>query len=132
MPVTFSPAKHLAEPRAVEPVTLAQILQTACPKQFPQMDKVWQYSVGGQSGAPSTVFKIEPNKNGFVNTVMSAWGQHCGIVIRPDDVWLAIISQFSFYVNGNAELLRANFVAHEGKKELSECWASPVQNSVRT
>ncbi|KAJ6566704.1 hypothetical protein B0H19DRAFT_1257895 [Mycena capillaripes] len=118
MPVTFSPAKHLAESRDVEPVTPAQILQTACPKQFAQVDQVLQYSIGGQSGAPNTVFKVEPNKNGFVNTVMSAWGQHHAIVIRPDDVWLAIISQFSFYVNANAELLRADFVAHEGKKEL--------------
>ncbi|KAJ6526096.1 hypothetical protein B0H19DRAFT_1084701 [Mycena capillaripes] len=118
MPVTFSPARHLAESRDVKPVTPVQILQTACPNQFAQVDQVLQFSIGGHSGAPNTVFKIEPNKNGFVNTVMSAWGQHHAIVIRPDDVWLAIISQFGFYVNANAELLRANFVAHEGKKEL--------------
>jgi hypothetical protein len=118
MPVTFSPAKHLAESRDVKPVTPVQILQTACPKQFTQVDQVLQYSLGRHSRAPNTVFKIEPNKNGFVNTVMSAWGQHHAIVIRLDDVWLAIISQFSFYVNANTELLQANFVAHEGKKEL--------------
>ncbi|KAF7356114.1 hypothetical protein MVEN_00941800 [Mycena venus] len=118
MPVTFFPAKHLAESRDVKPVTPAQILWRACPQLYEQVDQLWQYSIGGQSGTPNTVFKIEPNKNGFVNTIMSAWGQHHSIVIRPDDVWLAIISQFSFYVNANAELLRANFVAHEGKKEL--------------
>jgi hypothetical protein len=31
---------------------------------------------------------------------------------------MAILCQFNFFVNANAELLRANFVAHEGKKEL--------------
>ncbi|KAG9309571.1 hypothetical protein JVU11DRAFT_10551 [Chiua virens] len=33
-------------------------------------------------------------------------------------VWLAILTQFSFFVNGNAETLRSVFVAHEGKREL--------------
>jgi hypothetical protein len=109
--------KYLAEARDVKPVTPVQILQTACPKQFAQVDQVLQYSIGGHSGAPNTVFKIKPNKNGFINTVISAWGQHHVIVIRLDHVWLAIISQFSFYVNTNTELLRANIVTHEGKKE---------------
>ncbi|KAJ6545437.1 hypothetical protein B0H19DRAFT_1266872 [Mycena capillaripes] len=118
MPITFCPAKHLAESRDVKPITSAQILQKACPNQFAQVHQLWQSSIGGQSGLANTVFKIEPNENGFVNTVMSAYSQHHALVIRPDDVWLAIISQFSFFVNANAELLRANFVAHEGKKEL--------------
>ena len=37
----------------------------------------------------------------------------------PDDVWLAILVQFNFFVNGNAELLRKNFVSHEGKEKLT-------------
>jgi hypothetical protein len=59
--------------------------------------------------------------NGFVNTVIGAYNQHRVLVIRPDDVWLTILSQFNFYVNANAELLRANFVAHEGQRELVIC-----------
>ncbi|KAJ7510617.1 hypothetical protein B0H11DRAFT_1955481 [Mycena galericulata] len=39
----------------------------------------------------------------FLNTVMSAYS------IRPDDIWLATVAQFSFYVNANAELVRLNF-----------------------
>ncbi|KAF7342975.1 hypothetical protein MVEN_01727600 [Mycena venus] len=118
MPVTFCPATHRAESRDVKPVTSSQILQQACPHQFKQAAQIMQYSIGGQSEAADTLFKVVPNENGFVNTVMSAYNQHHALVIRPDDVWLAIVSQFSFYVNGNAELLRANFVAHEGKREL--------------
>ncbi|KAJ7181373.1 hypothetical protein C8R43DRAFT_870069, partial [Mycena crocata] len=59
-----------------------------------------------------------PSNNGFVNTVITAYNNHHALVIRPDDVWLAILSQFNFFVNANAELLRASFVAHEGKQEL--------------
>jgi hypothetical protein len=33
-------------------------------------------------------------------------------------VWLTILCQFHFFINANAELLRANFVSHEGSQEL--------------
>ncbi|OQR96725.1 CDP-alcohol phosphatidyltransferase [Thraustotheca clavata] len=56
--------------------------------------------------------------NGFVNGVVDAYNQHLNLIIRPDDVWLAIMTQFGLYVNGNAEVLRSKFVQHEGKKEL--------------
>ncbi|KAJ4286402.1 hypothetical protein N0V88_008025 [Collariella sp. IMI 366227] len=36
----------------------------------------------------------------------------------PDDVWLAVLTQFSFFVNGNAEALRSFFVTHTDKPEL--------------
>ncbi|KAF8209137.1 hypothetical protein K438DRAFT_1960868 [Mycena galopus ATCC 62051] len=64
------------------------------------------------------ILDIVPNKNGFVATLLDAYTQDRALVIRPDDVWLAILSQFNFFVNARAELLRANFVAHEGKQEL--------------
>ncbi|KIL60102.1 hypothetical protein M378DRAFT_180560 [Amanita muscaria Koide BX008] len=56
--------------------------------------------------------------NGFVHTVIEAYNRHRALIIRPDDVWLAILIQFNFFVNGNAELLRKHFVSHEGKEEL--------------
>jgi hypothetical protein len=40
------------------------------------------------------------------------------LTIRPEDIWFAIISQISFYINANAEELRDYFVSHEGQKEL--------------
>ncbi|KAJ7604153.1 hypothetical protein FB45DRAFT_851370 [Roridomyces roridus] len=49
---------------------------------------------------------------------MEAYNHHRALVIRPDDVWLAILSQFNFFINANAEVLRANFVAHEGQRKL--------------
>lgn len=61
---------------------------------------------------------VVPNKNGFTHTVIRAWQQDLHLKIRPDDVWLAILTQFSFFVNGNAEALRPVFVAHEGRVEL--------------
>ncbi|KAF7305878.1 hypothetical protein HMN09_00742000 [Mycena chlorophos] len=67
---------------------------------------------------PGTLSNIIPNSNGFFHALSTAYNKHHHLVLRPDDVWLAILTQFNYFVNANAELLRANFVAHEGKKEL--------------
>ncbi len=61
---------------------------------------------------------IVPNKNGFAHTVIRAWQQDLHLRLRPDDVWLAILSQFSFFVNGNAEALRPLLVAHTNRPKL--------------
>jgi hypothetical protein len=61
---------------------------------------------------------IIPQRNGLVYTVIEAYNRHRALIVRPDDVWLAILTQFCFFVNGNEEALRHVFVAHEGKQEL--------------
>jgi hypothetical protein len=72
----------------------------------------------GREGAQTV--PIVPQNNGFIDTVVDAYNSHQAFVIRPDDVWICILTQFSFYVNGDgqAERLRYLFVAHEDKKEL--------------
>ncbi|CAE7450217.1 unnamed protein product [Symbiodinium natans] len=55
---------------------------------------------------------------GLVSTIMEAYNQHHELVLRPDDVWQAILTQFSFYVNAHAEALRDRFVNFEGKMTL--------------
>ncbi|KAI0828589.1 hypothetical protein BC628DRAFT_1428577 [Trametes gibbosa] len=62
--------------------------------------------------------RVSAKSNGFVHTVLQAYADHHHLVIRPDDVWIAILSQLSFYVNAHAEELREYFVAHEGKRTL--------------
>ena len=63
-------------------------------------------------------FAIKPASKGLVSTIMTAYNEHCNLVISPDDVWLTILAQFCAYVNKNAEELRGRIVEHEGKKEL--------------
>jgi hypothetical protein len=62
---------------------------------------------------------LHPFRNGFVSTVIRAYNQHHALVIRPDDVWLAILCQFNYFVSANAAILRACFVAHDGRRELA-------------
>ncbi|EHK50530.1 hypothetical protein TRIATDRAFT_210863 [Trichoderma atroviride IMI 206040] len=61
---------------------------------------------------------LVPYKNGFVNGIIRAFQQDLHLVLRADDMWLAIMTQFSSYVNGHSEEMREMFVSHKGKKEL--------------
>ena len=56
--------------------------------------------------------------NGFIGSAFQAYNQHHKLVIRPDDVWVAILTQFSKYVELHSEELRSKFVSHQGKKTL--------------
>jgi len=71
------------------------------------------------SGTPVSGFVVK--KNGLVHTIVEAYNHHHALVLRPDDIWLCILTQFNLFVNGEgrAEQLRSVFVAHEGKKELT-------------
>lgn len=62
--------------------------------------------------------KACPAPWGLVSTIMEAYNRHHELVLRPDDVWQAILTQFSFYVNANAEALRDRLVNFEGKMTL--------------
>lgn len=56
--------------------------------------------------------------NGFVETVLKCHDYNHNLVIRPDDIWMAILTQFSFYINRNAEMFRKVVRLYE-RKELS-------------
>jgi hypothetical protein len=79
-------------------------------------DTVADYKVIAHSSDAATekVYRI----NGLVGAAIKAYNEHHGLVLRPDDVWQAIATQFALYVAGNAETLRPRFVDHEGQKEL--------------
>ncbi|KAJ4361069.1 uncharacterized protein N0V89_001638 [Didymosphaeria variabile] len=73
------------------------------------------------SSIPNSTFTeshVTSSNNGFVVMAWEAYSSHHHLSIRPDDIWFAILSQLSFYINKNAENLRQYFVNHEGQKEL--------------
>jgi hypothetical protein len=59
-----------------------------------------------------------PSDHGFVRALCDAYNHHHHLVIRPDDVWIAIMTQFVTYLDAHAEELRARFVNHKGQKQL--------------
>ncbi|ROW04750.1 hypothetical protein VMCG_04838 [Cytospora schulzeri] len=71
-------------------------------------------------GGGSNAGDIVPHENGLVHTVLRAFQQDLHLTLRPDDVWLAILTQFTFFINGSdrAERLRFLFVPHDQRKGL--------------
>ncbi len=59
------------------------------------------------------------NHNGLVDCLLMAYNYHYDIVLRPENFWIAVLTQFSNYVNANAQALRPKLVAHAGTKELT-------------
>ena len=112
--ISFSPASHKAQPfPSIPQMTSLEFLKSACPDAHNYTKSVIHSSMG------STLKDVKPQRNGFVHTLLECYNRHRALTIRPDDVWLAILTQFSYFVNGNAEALRSLFVLHDGKKELS-------------
>lgn len=118
MPVTFKVASHAA--KSVDKKQLAtyaspaDVLARAAPNPAKNCGELLQSSI-----ASSDLQKLIPNTNGFVYSCIQAYNDHQNLTIRPDDVWLCILTQFSLYVNKHEGEMREYFVAHEsGKKEL--------------
>lgn len=115
----------------------------------PFVERVLQVELTKGPDANAQVVRCE---NGLVNTITSAYNRHYHLVLRydgircpfvlckaitclfdtfrPDDIWIAILAQFSLYVNGNDEKLRSKFVAHEGKKEYASYSSSGCSRRV--
>ena len=124
MPVTFRPSQETQIARYwdtwnQDPNAILKILRN---RKDPQIDELLASPLVPQSASTGTVVSgFAVRKNGLVHTIVDAYNRHHALVLRPDDIWLCILTQFSLFVNGEgrAEELRSVFVAHEGKKELT-------------
>ena len=70
---------------------------------------------------------IIPYGNGLVEGITRASNQDMHLGLRLDDIWLGILTQFNFFVNGKDEILRPQFVTHEGQK--CPTWTSSLSAS---
>ena len=65
----------------------------------------------------------------LVSAILTAFGGHRPLCLRPDDIWLTIEQGFSQHVNEHAEVLRERFVRHARKKTLKVLMGSLRQRS---
>ncbi len=56
--------------------------------------------------------------NPFYDAFIQAYNEHQELILSPDDVFMQITLEFSFYINNHAEEMRSMFVSHDGKKNL--------------
>lgn len=117
MPVTITTANHASRAWAGEKAsTAAKLLESVSYSHYRKSEQIIQSSFSqGQLQETHT----SPSNNGFVYAAYRAYSGHHHLTIRPEDVWFAILSQLSFYINAHAEELRAYFVEHKGQKKLT-------------
>lgn len=120
MPVRVVPSAHGAnsikyghEDKFVD--NAFEVLMTACPDVGEKSIEILQTSLD-DDGLPSA---MKASRNGLVYSICKAYSYHHHLHIRPEDIWFAALSQFSFFINAHSEELRDKFVAHQGQKELS-------------
>jgi hypothetical protein len=132
MPVTIKPSAHGAnEFRAKyrgKPVPTTRELTSLGDEKSKGEDKNDSKSDGktNSDGIIQSSFQnitsesnIYATRTGFPAAAFKAYNEHQHLEIRPDDIWLSILTQFNLYVNAHAEELRDMFVAHEGKKDVT-------------
>jgi hypothetical protein len=122
MPITITVAKHGAQEfqapglirKAKRSETAEELLQASVRKQDNEkFDAMIQSSFSDISS--KNVYAVD---NGFLRAAIAAYNRHHHLIIRPEDIWNSILTQFALYVNANAENLRSTFVSHEGKRKL--------------
>ena len=89
MPVTFRPAAHVANPLTTAKYTPGSLLEAVSVDISLEVKEVLQSSFGAATTTHATII---PRSNGFVDTVVEAYSRHHALVIRPDDVWIAILT----------------------------------------
>lgn len=111
------PAQEEGKPRPQ--INSKQIYTQLNPVEYRSGDKIWLSSLDSYRGplqqsanASFPLKKIIPQeKSGLVQTVYHAYDNHRHLVLRPDDLWISIISQFALYLENkeHSEALREWF-----------------------
>lgn len=95
------------------------LLFTCTKNNYPKDAEIILSTFGGcQQDHDLDLSNIEPSGESFAFSAIEAWATHQHLVIRPDEVWFAILVQMNFYMTNNAERLRHLFVSHKGQKDL--------------
>jgi len=56
--------------------------------------------------------------HGFIAAATAAFANHYPLAVRPQHFWMMILQATAVHVGKHSEEIRANWVPHEGKKEL--------------
>ncbi|KAK1766020.1 hypothetical protein QBC33DRAFT_620912 [Phialemonium atrogriseum] len=125
MPVTVRVARHDAGPwpagwqpptatasssSSSPPPTSQSVLTTLNHKKQDEIGAVLQTALGPQTSLPDARLqdmRLRVQDHGLVRAALEAYNYHHHLVLRPEDVWFAVLTQFSFFVNAHAEELRS-------------------------
>lgn len=122
MPVTTYPAAHAAQSCANRKECDSSPESLLPSQAHEKMDRMLQSSFTTEEKT------LYASTNGFVRGAVDAYSNHHHLILRPDDIWLAILTQLSLFINAHSEELRGRLVPHDGKKELIVHCAGTMDN----
>ena len=73
--------------------------------------------------------KYVTTENGLMHAILTAYNNHHALILTPDDIWLAIVTQFSFFMGKHGSEIRNQFVSFEDKKEIVVVAEGEVKNA---
>jgi len=116
--VTIHPVSHNANmwTRKDSVSSVDGLFSSSCSQDYKSSKRIIQSSFSNDDF--STDSPIYSSNNGFVHAAIEAYSNHHHLIIRPDDVWISILSQIGFFIKNHAEEMRNVFVSHEGKIKL--------------
>jgi hypothetical protein len=116
MPITVIPASHDARsyPEVLPASSQLNLARNACPKECSKNTEILVSSFEELQKEDNIV----ASSGSFLRGTIQAWARHLHLVLRPEDIWFAILVQLNFYMSANAEKLRHLFVNHEGKERI--------------
>ena len=117
MPTITRPASHGANTCCLGCPASSdfELLKYSCYRNYLQCESIIQSSFSNTIGSGTQLYSED---NGFVRAAISGYNNHHHLIIRPEDVWFAILSQLNLFMKLNAEKVRSFFVAHQGQKQL--------------
>lgn len=115
MPVTIQLYSSAAIPiHFDQPVSQSDLASYALRESDAALESAHDSGVLASSMQVPDATKILPCKNGFVDACIDAYIRHHCLVLRPDDVWLAIVAQLNIFLKGNAhELVNRLILPHD-------------------
>lgn len=116
MPVTIKVALHGAALSSFQnpPASCPEkLLQESCPEEYNECREFLQSSFDFDVEG-----RLQSSRNGFVLGTIQAYSSHQHLKLRPEDVWFAILTQLSCYINKHVEEFRGKVIKHERSEGL--------------
>lgn len=117
MPVTVAiPNRKVSSWQDPKAGNTSQLLRGASSQEASSCKQIIQSSFSFNGSLEEN--HVSASRNGLVWSSFHAYSTHHHLTIRPEDVWFAIVTQISAYINANSEKMRDYFVSHDGQKKL--------------
>ncbi|KAM5515704.1 hypothetical protein FOXYSP1_02655 [Fusarium oxysporum f. sp. phaseoli] len=117
MPVTVAiPNREVSSWQGPKAEKTSQLLRGASSQEANGCNQIIQSSFSFNGSLEEN--HVSASRNGLVWSSFHAYSTHHHLTIRPEDVWFAIVTQISAYINANSEKMRDYFVSHDGQKKL--------------